>query len=127
MVHFQVVQYMVWNHDFSAYRTAGTHDAESPPVLYYCAAPDRLMISLFAAAQSVVCRCEPAQRCAVLRRYGYSSIWEMQEVVDNYTRANIPLDVMWGDIDYMERWRDFTFDPVNFPLAALQVRHIVLP
>ena len=45
----------------------------------------------------------------------------MQEVVDNYTRANIPLDVMWGDIDYMERWRDFTFDPVNFPLPALQV------
>ena len=46
----------------------------------------------------------------------------MQEVVDNYTKANIPLDVMWGDIDYMERWRDFTFDPVNFPLTALQVR-----
>ena len=46
----------------------------------------------------------------------------MQEVVDNYTKANIPLDVMWGDIDYMERWRDFTFDPVNFPLPALQVR-----
>ena len=50
----------------------------------------------------------------------------MQEVVDNYTKANIPLDVMWGDIDYMERWRDFTFDPVNFPLAALQVRHRAL-
>ena len=31
-----------------------------------------------------------------LRRYGYSSIWEMQEVVDNYTAAGIPLDVMWG-------------------------------
>lgn len=43
-------------------------------------------------------------------------------MVDNYTKANIPLDVMWGDIDYMERWRDFTFDPVNFPLPALQVR-----
>ena len=48
----------------------------------------------------------------------------MQEVVDNYTKANIPLDVMWGDIDYMERWRDFTFDPVNFPLPALQVCNI---
>ena len=59
-------------------------------------------------------------------RYGYSSIWEMQEVVDNYTKANIPLDVMWGDIDYMERWRDFTFDPVNFPLAALQVGRLAL-
>ena len=55
------------------------------------------------------------------RRYGYASIWEMQEVVDNYTAAAIPLDVMWGDIDYMDRWRDFTFDPVNFPLPAMQV------
>ena len=67
-----------------------------------------------------------AQRCAVLCRYGYSSIWEMQEVVDNYTKANIPLDVMWGDIDYMERWRDFTFDPVNFPMTALQVGYLPL-
>ena len=47
-------------------------------------------------------------------------------MVDNYTKANIPLDVMWGDIDYMERWRDFTFDPVNFPLPALQVRNLAL-
>ena len=70
-----------------------------------------------ALLQRVDCRLINALPC----RYGYSSIWEMQEVVDNYTRANIPLDVMWGDIDYMERWRDFTFDPVNFPLPALQV------
>jgi alpha-glucosidase (family GH31 glycosyl hydrolase) len=54
-------------------------------------------------------------------RYGYASIYEMQEVVDNYTDARIPLDVMWGDIDYMERWRDFTFDPVNYPQAAVKV------
>lgn len=46
----------------------------------------------------------------------------MQEVVDNYTAAGIPLDTMWGDIDYMEHQRDFTFDPVNFPLPAVQAR-----
>ena len=46
----------------------------------------------------------------------------MQEVVDNYTAARIPLDTMWGDIDYMEHQRDFTFDPVNFPLPAVQAR-----
>lgn len=45
----------------------------------------------------------------------------MQEVVDNYTKAGIPLDTMWGDIDYMEHQRDFTFDPVNFPKEAVQV------
>ena len=44
----------------------------------------------------------------------------MQEVVDNYTKAGIPLDTMWGDIDYMEHQRDFTFDPVNFPKEAVQ-------
>lgn len=58
---------------------------------------------------------------AVCDRYGYASIYEMQEVVDNYTDARIPLDVMWGDIDYMERWRDFTFDHVNYPQAAVKV------
>ncbi|EIE26263.1 hypothetical protein COCSUDRAFT_64412 [Coccomyxa subellipsoidea C-169] len=58
-------------------------------------------------------------------KYGYASIWEMQEVVDNYTAADIPLDTMWGDIDYMEHQRDFTFDPVNFPLPAVQAREFV--
>lgn len=51
----------------------------------------------------------------------------MQEVVDNYTAARIPLDTMWGDIDYMERQRDFTFDPVNFPLPAVQASHSSAP
>ena len=43
-------------------------------------------------------------------------------MVDNYTAAHIPLDTMWGDIDYMEHQRDFTFDPVNFPLPDVQAR-----
>ncbi|GAB6018674.1 hypothetical protein CHUAL_000350 [Chamberlinius hualienensis] len=49
-----------------------------------------------------------------LSRYGYNS--------DNATRANwqrnkdigIPFDTQWNDIDYMNNFRDFTYDTVNY-------------
>ncbi|OLY77818.1 Alpha-glucosidase [Smittium mucronatum] len=53
-------------------------------------------------------------------RYGYKSIDEVDQVIANYSAANIPLEYMWIDIDYMDRTRDFTFDPVNFPLPRIQ-------
>ncbi|KAJ1671674.1 hypothetical protein GGF38_000626 [Coemansia sp. RSA 25] len=53
-------------------------------------------------------------------RYGYASVYEVNEVIANYSKANIPLEVAWTDIDYMDKTRDFTFDPVNFPLAEMQ-------
>lgn len=43
-------------------------------------------------------------------RYGYTSTQELAEVVKNYTNSGFPLDSLWSDIDYMYKYRDFTYD-----------------
>ena len=37
-------------------------------------------------------------------------VLQVEAVVANYSAANIPLDTQWVDIDYMQDYRDFTFD-----------------
>ena len=53
-------------------------------------------------------------------RWGYHTIQETAAVAQNYKRFNIPLDTMWNDIDYMDSYKDFTTDPVNFPGGDVQ-------
>ena len=41
-------------------------------------------------------------------------------MVENYKKAEIPLDTMWNDIDYMENYLDFTTDSDNYPEEELK-------
>ena len=53
-------------------------------------------------------------------KYGYRDVLELAEVVANYSQANIPLEVMWSDIDYMDRRKMFTTDPERYQLDLMR-------
>lgn len=53
-------------------------------------------------------------------RYGYQDVYDVAEVVQNYSAAGIPLETMWTDIDYMDLRRVFSLDPERFPLGMMQ-------
>lgn len=59
-------------------------------------------------------------------RYGYQDVYDVAEVVYNYSQANIPLETMWTDIDYMDLRKVFSLDPERFPLNMMQelVEHL---
>lgn len=69
-------------------------------------------------------------------RWGFKTIDDPKAVVQEYRKRGIPLDTMWGDIDYMDQRRDFSWDPRNFPkdqmasfvdsLHAQDMRYVVI-
>ena len=48
-------------------------------------------------------------------RFSYGSEGRVREIADNFRQRRIPCDVIWMDIDYMDGYRIFTFNPQNFP------------
>ncbi|MBE5858949.1 MAG: alpha-glucosidase [Butyrivibrio sp.] len=57
-------------------------------------------------------------------RWSYMNEQEVREVVDNYDKQDIPIDSVYLDIDYMERYKDFTIDDERFPDFAAFVKEM---
>lgn len=47
-------------------------------------------------------------------RWGYHNLSDLENVVTNFNNYQIPLDVLWTDIDYMTNFEDFTLDPERY-------------
>jgi len=48
-------------------------------------------------------------------RFSYATEQRVREIADTFRTKNIPCDVIWMDIDYMNEYRIFTFDKKKFP------------
>lgn len=64
-------------------------------------------------------------------RWGYRSADDIRDVAKKYSEKHIPLDALYLDIDYMERYKDFTIDEKSFPhfeqfVGEMKARHIHL-
>lgn len=55
-------------------------------------------------------------------RWSYSSAQEVRDLVAEFRRRQMPLDAVHLDIDYMDGYRDFTWNRQNFPDPAGMTR-----
>lgn len=53
-------------------------------------------------------------------RWGYKSVSMVEDVLNRYKQLNLPLDVIWNDIDYMQGRKSMTIDTHNFNLSAIR-------
>lgn len=48
-------------------------------------------------------------------RYSYYTAAQVKNIADTFRKKQIPCDVIWVDIDYMDGYKVFTFDKKKFP------------
>lgn len=48
-------------------------------------------------------------------RWGYKTKEDFQKVAEGYRKNDIPIDMIYMDIDYMQDYKDFTVNEENFP------------
>lgn len=47
-------------------------------------------------------------------RWGYRDQKDLRQVADGYRKNHLPIDMIYMDIDYMDRYKDFTVSPERF-------------
>ncbi|MFP4282497.1 MAG: TIM-barrel domain-containing protein [Opitutales bacterium] len=57
-------------------------------------------------------------------KYSYYPDARVREIADEFRARELPCDVIWMDIDYMDGFRVFTFDPEHFPDPAATNRYL---
>lgn len=57
-------------------------------------------------------------------RWGYKNHEDLDEVLANYRREDIPIDSIYMDIDYMDHYKDFTLNDEAFPDFENYVNHM---
>ncbi|KAE8780998.1 alpha-glucosidase [Hordeum vulgare] len=55
----------------------------------------------------------------MIERWGYHNLSVVEDVVENYRSAQIPLDVIWNDDNHMDARKDLTLSPVNYSRPKL--------
>lgn len=53
-------------------------------------------------------------------RWGYENVQALRDVVTGYERARLPLDTVWNDIDYMDKYHDFTLAADRYAPAEMR-------
>jgi alpha-glucosidase len=113
---FGVLADSTWPFELTLGRTIEfTCEGPSFPVLIVDAATPQAVVSTLAELTG---RMPLPPRWALgyqQSRWSYNPDARVREIAGEFLRRRIPCDVLWLDIDYMDGFRVFTFNPQEFP------------